>query len=161
MANMYLGVANYSNNLRKGTWYTRRRENALYLQDNYKVTPRLNLRLGLRWEFAPFMCDKHYVGVSYDPKQRAYVLGQPLQTLYTLGATLPSLTNPLDHFTGAKFITYDQAGLPQSLVHGNWNDFGPSLGFSYRALEDGSPSSFELASRLSSIRKPSTTGMIR
>ena len=95
MANMFLGVANYSNNLRKGTWYTRRREDALYFQDNYKVTSRLNLRLGLRWEFSPFMRDKHDVGASYDPKQRAYVLGQPLQTLYTLGATLPSLINAL------------------------------------------------------------------
>ena len=135
MANMYLGVANYSNNLRKGTWYTRRHENALYIQDNYKVTPRLNLRLGLRWEFSPFMRDKHNVAVSYDPKQRAYVLGQPLQTLYNLGATLPSLINSLTTLTGAKFITYDQAGLPQSLVHGNWQDIGPSVGFSYRALD--------------------------
>ena len=94
---MFLGVANYSNNLRKGTWYTRRRENALYFQDNYKVTSRLNLRLGLRWEFSPFMHDKHDVAASYDPKQRAYVLGQSLQTLYTLGATLPSLINSPDH----------------------------------------------------------------
>jgi hypothetical protein len=133
MANMYLGVANYSNNLRKGTWYTRRHEDALYIQDNYKVTPRLNLRLGLRWEFSPFMRDKHNVAVSYDPKQRAYVLGQPLQTLYDLGATLPSLINSLTTLTGAKFITYDQAGLPQSLVNGNWHDIGPSVGFSHRA----------------------------
>src|SRR5262249_28608515 len=123
-------------NLRKGTWYTRRQENALYLQDSYKVTPRLNLRLGLRWEFSPFLRDKHDVAVGYDPKQRAYVLGQPLQKLYTLGATLPSLIDGLTTLTGAKFITYDQAGLPQSLVHGSWREFGPSLGFSYRALDD-------------------------
>ena len=135
MANLFLGVANYSNNLRKGTWYTRRWENALYFQDNYKVTPRLTLRLGLRWEFNPFMYDKHYVAVSYDPKQRAYVLGQPLQTLYQLGVTLPSLVTQLTSLTGAKFITYDQAGLPQKLVHDNWRDLGPGLGFSYRALD--------------------------
>jgi hypothetical protein len=134
LANMYLGVATYLNNLRKGTWYTKRQENALYFQDNYKVTSRLNLRLGIRWEFAPFLRDKHDVAVGFDPKQRAYVLGQPLETLYKLGATLPSLIQSLTTLTGAKFITYDQAGLPQPLVNGSYRDFGPSLGFSYRAL---------------------------
>ena len=135
MANMFLGVANYSNNLRKGTWYTRRHENALYFQDNYKVTPRLTLRLGLRWEFSPFMRDKHDVAVSYDPANRAYVIGQPLDTLYKLGATLPSLINSLTTLTGAKFETWDKAGLPQAMVHGNWHDMGPSLGMSYRAFD--------------------------
>ena len=48
------------------------------------MTPRLNLRLGLRWEFSPFMRDKHNVAVSYDPKQRAYVLGQPLSRRFTI-----------------------------------------------------------------------------
>ncbi|MBI3207971.1 MAG: carboxypeptidase regulatory-like domain-containing protein [Candidatus Solibacter usitatus] len=135
MANMYLGVATYSNNLRKGTWYTRRHENALYLQDNYKVSARLNVRVGLRWEFSPFLRDKHDVAVGFDPKQRAYVLGQPLETMYKLGGTLPSLVSGLSTLTGAKFITYDQAGLPQALVHGSYRDFGPSVGFSYRALD--------------------------
>jgi hypothetical protein len=135
MANLFLGVANYSNNLRKGTWYTRQRQNAVYFQDNYKVTPRLTLRLGLRWEFNPFMNDKNFVAVSYDLQQRAYVLGQPLQTLYDLRATLPSLTSRLSSLTGAKFITYDQAGLPQKLVRNNYTDFGPSVGFAYRALD--------------------------
>ena len=75
------------------------------------------------------MHDKHDVAASYDPKQRAYVLGQSLETLYKLGATLPSLVNSLTTLTGAKFITYDQAGLPQKLVNDNWHDIGPSLGF--------------------------------
>jgi len=89
----------------------------------------------LRWEFSTVHADKHDVGVSYDPKQRAYVSGSHYRRLYNLGATLPSLINALTTLSGAKFITYDQAGLPQSLVHGNWHDFGPSLGFSYRALD--------------------------
>jgi Carboxypeptidase regulatory-like domain len=134
LANLFLGVANYSNNLRKGTWYTRRHENAFYFQDNYKITSRMTLNLGVRWELNPFMYDKHNVAVSFDPKQRAYVLGDSLDTYYKLGATLPSLVSALTTLTGAKFITYDQAGLPQKLVHDNWHDIGPSVGFAYRAL---------------------------
>ena len=134
LANLYLGVANYSNNLRKGTWYTRRPEYSFYFQDNYKITSRLTLNLGLRWELNPFLSDKRNVGVSYDPKQRAFVLGDSLDTYYKLGATLPSLVTAMNTLAGAKFITYDQAGLPQKLVHDNWHDIGPAVGFAYRAL---------------------------
>jgi len=140
LANLFLGVANYSNNLRKGTWYERRNEDAFYFQDNYKVSQRMTLRLGLRWEMNPAMYDKYNTAVSYDPTQRAYVLGQSLENMYKRGSTVKSLVDRLTTLTGAKFITYDQAGLPKKLVNDNWFDLGPSVGFSYRAL-DG-PKSF-------------------
>ena len=36
---------------------------------------------------------------------------------------------------GGKIITAKQAGLPQNLVYNNWKNFGPRLGFAYRALD--------------------------
>jgi hypothetical protein len=45
LANLYLGVMTYSNSLFRTWYYLRSGENALYFQDNFKVTPRLTLNL--------------------------------------------------------------------------------------------------------------------
>ena len=49
---------------------------ALYFQDNFKVTPRLTLQLGLRWEYWSPYHDKRVVG--FDRKSNSVVLGTAL-----------------------------------------------------------------------------------
>jgi len=36
---------------------------------------------------------------------------------------------------GGNLISYQDAGAPQKLVYRNWKQFGPRLGFAYRALD--------------------------
>ena len=131
VANMFLGVMNYSNSFVRGYFYARGKEYATYFQDNYRVTPRLTLNLGLRWEYWPAYREKNgfLTGFSFD--QRAIVLGNDLDTLYRLQATLPSIIQRYQQL-GAKFITYKDAGLPQNLMYDNRKNFGPRLGFAYR-----------------------------
>ncbi len=131
LVNMYLGVMNYSNQFVRGYFYLRAKETALYFQDNYRITQRLSLNIGLRWEDWPAYREKNNVMTTFDPAKRSIILGQDLDTMYRLGATLPSIVNRLE-FLGVKFTDYKAAGLPQSLMDGNSRNFGPRLGFAYR-----------------------------
>ncbi len=135
LANQYLGIMNYSNQFVHGYFYARGKETALYFQDNFKVSPRLTLNLGLRWEYWPAFSEKNNLLTSFDPKTKSIVLGNDLETMYKLGATIPSIVNRFQSL-GAKFLTYDQAGFPRSMMTSPKNDYGPRLGFAYR-MGDG------------------------
>jgi hypothetical protein len=108
---------------------------------NIRVTNRLKLNLGLRWQFTPYPSDKYNIMSSFDVKNMAIVMGQDFNTLYRVGATTPALVGALKA-AGAKFETAQEAGLPYKLVKNNFHDFGPHAGFAYRAF-DG-PKSFVL-----------------
>ncbi len=134
IASAFLGLADYSSRMAKGKYYIRQKEAALYLQDNYKFTPRLTLNLGVRWQFSPYPTDKYNLFSSFDKQKRALVLGQPLDYMYQMGATTRSLVSALEGY-GATFETPEQAGLPQKLFYNNYRDFSPHVGFAYRALD--------------------------
>ena len=133
-AGTYLGHAIYEVRASKGKYYMRQKEDSAYFQDNWRATSRLTLNLGLRWQFSPYPNDKYNIFSSFDRQNMAIVLGQPLDFFYKIGAANPALVDVLKGY-GAKFETYDQAGLPRKLVHDNWHDIGPHTGFAYRALD--------------------------
>ncbi len=133
-AAFFLGLANYEVRKAKGMYYIRQNEDALYLQDRWRVSSRLTLNLGVRWNFMPYAYDKHNLISGFDPKSMSIVLGQPLDYMYKMGATTPQLISTLEGY-GAKFITTEQAGLPRKMVKNNWLDIGPHLGFAYRAFD--------------------------
>ncbi|MGE5644245.1 MAG: carboxypeptidase-like regulatory domain-containing protein [Acidobacteriota bacterium] len=134
LASAYLGLANYEYRVNKGRYYLRQNEDAAYIQDNFKVTQRLTLMGGLRWQFSPYPKDKYDIFSGFDPKNMAIVLGNSLENFYKLGVTSPAYINYLQS-NGAKFETPEQAGLPKRLVNNNWFDIGPHVGFAYRALD--------------------------
>ncbi len=134
LANMYLGYATYSNNLSHSWYYLTGGELATYFQDNFKVTPRLTLNLGARWEYWPAFHDKRGTITGFSPEKRAVVLSTNLDELYSLGATFPVLVDTYKSF-GMKFIGHDEAGLPEDQVYSRKGNFGPRLGFAYRAFE--------------------------
>ncbi|HWQ55941.1 MAG TPA: TonB-dependent receptor, partial [Bryobacteraceae bacterium] len=156
LANMFLGVANYGNNFVRGYFYARAKEYAGYFQDNYRVNSRLTLNFGLRWEYWPPYSEKRGVLTSFDPQKKAIVLGSSVDNLYQLGATMPKIVNTYTQM-GAKFMTYDEAGLPRDLMNGNSANFGPRIGFAYRLSEGKSPTVLRGGYRISYFPVPLST----
>jgi hypothetical protein len=134
IASAFLGTANYEYRVVKGKFYMRRNEAAGYLQDNFKVTPRLTVIYGIRWDFNPAPTEKNNVFTSYDRKTGAIVLGRSLDTLYALGAVSRQYIAVTESL-GVKYETPEQAGMPYHMVNNNWHDVSPHLGVAYRALE--------------------------
>jgi hypothetical protein len=130
----FLGYATYEVRVAKGFYYIRGNEDSAYVQDNIRVTNRLKLNLGLRWQFTPYPSDKYNIVSAFDLKNMAIVLGQDLNTLYQVGATSPSLISFLTS-NGAKFESAKEAGMPYKLVKNNYFDIGPHVGFAYRAFD--------------------------
>jgi hypothetical protein len=77
---------------------------SLYVQDDYRVTPKLTVNLGLRWEYATPVWDRDNDLTNFDPS-----------------------TNSLVHATGGSVFN-------RALVHPDYRDFGPRLGLAYSAI---------------------------
>jgi hypothetical protein len=134
LANMYLGDMNYQAGFRRPWFHFRRQEYDPYFQDNWKVTKRLTLNLGLRYDMRTPLHDRDHTLLGFDLNKHAYVIGTSLNQFVNKGVTLPSIVTALQNF-GGNVITNQDAGLPQNLIYMNWKQFGPRLGFAYRALD--------------------------
>ncbi|HZO56968.1 MAG TPA: TonB-dependent receptor, partial [Bryobacteraceae bacterium] len=89
---------------------------ALYLQDDYRITDKLTLNLGLRWD-VEMPRDERYDRLSFfDPDAASPVAAQ---------VGIPGLHGGL-RFLGKDGVTRQQAT--------DWNNLGPRFGFSWQAL---------------------------
>jgi carboxypeptidase family protein len=87
--------------------YGRRKSIAVFAQDSYKVTSKLTLDLGLRWQYVFPYHEKYGHWANFDLNAIDPTLGIP--------GTLTYLNGPGDSFETKEY----------------WNDFGPQIGFAY------------------------------
>ena len=130
----FLGQATYTYPIVKQNYFMRQNEDAFYFQDNFRVSSRLMLNLGVRWQFTPFPKDKHDMFTSFDVKNMAIVTPTGLDAFYKAGVATPAYIQLMQGL-GAKFETAQQAGMPTRLIYNNWHDISPHMGFAYHALE--------------------------
>ncbi len=130
-ADFFLGAAgSYSQRKNAPFGRSRLQEFDLYLQDNWRVSQRLTINAGLRWEGHPAPHSDGDNFATFSLKTNAIVLRHPIdhyiQNGYTTQAIIDNLRN-----LGAKFQTPSEAGLPAGGFYGSWKNFMPRLGFAY------------------------------
>jgi len=85
-----------------------------FVQDDWKVSRRLTLNLGLRWDWQQKPYERHDGHINFDPAGQ--VAGQPFR---------------------GKTVYAGVDGQPRSFLKEDWNDFGPRLGFALDVLGSG------------------------
>jgi hypothetical protein len=110
-----------------------------YGQDDWKVTPRLTLNLGLRYELHPplretqsntaaFLPDWHGVGSDGATTVDGAVAVSDSRGLAQVSQDFAAAIAPTPILTAA------QAGIPSLLRYTDHTDFGPRIGFAWRPL---------------------------
>ena len=81
---------------------------SVFVQDDWKVRPRLTINLGLRWDFQQKPYERHNGQINFDP----------------------DCTEPGTGLRGCTvFAGLD--GQPRTFMEEDYNDFGPRIGFAY------------------------------
>jgi len=79
-----------------------------YAQDTFKVTPRLTLNYGIRYEFQAPYTEEHNLASNYVPNPSG------------------------DATVGGNILLAGRGGNSRSLVNARWNQFAPRFGFAYQ-----------------------------
>lgn len=106
-ASFLMGNAQSATQTTPADFYGRRKAMSLYAQDNWKLTPKLTVNLGLRWDATFPFHEKYGHWANFD-----------------LTATDPALGIPGE-------LAYAQNGGSSFEKNEDWTNFGPQAGFAY------------------------------
>ena len=119
-----------------------------YASDNWHVTSRLSVQLGLRYDALPHVWERHNQVSNFDPSQYQAGLAPYFDTSSAAFCTATTATCPngaspgLQTFGSAMYymngITMaGVSGTPRGIVKNFWKTYEPRLGFSYDITGNG------------------------
>jgi len=148
-ADFLLGYAqSYAEDGAKITGHWNNISPAAYVQDNWRVTTRLTLNLGLRWDGVPHTYEANHLSSNFYPNLynpsnaptfwnngSGHICSGVATATANFGCTgaSPGLVAGLD---GYLFYLNGigvggENGVPKGLVNGGWNSWGPRIGLAY------------------------------
>lgn len=107
-------------------------ETGYFVQDDWKVHPRLTLNLGLRYDLITPFVDKSDLFINFDPS------GQGKNGLKGVFIVPRADIIPQLHpgFAAQGIITAEEAGVGRGLVKTDSNNFAPRIGAAWRVTDD-------------------------
>ncbi|HEV2666322.1 MAG TPA: hypothetical protein VG324_15490, partial [Blastocatellia bacterium] len=100
-----------------------------FIQDDWKVTPRLTLSFGLRYELHPPFTEKNFNITNFDrPTGNAIVPNEE--------ARRDAAPGFVASIGSSKVVTAKEAGVPEVLRTTDYNNFAPRLGFAFRPFNN-------------------------
>jgi hypothetical protein len=126
-------------------------QTGIYGQDEWRLSDRLTVNVGLRWELLPPFVDKNGIQANFDPKTNSIIvndilyrkLGGPvlafLQSFNACNAAPPGVSAPADAgyapstaLPCTAVVSNGPEGLPQGLRQTYLRNFDPRISFAYR-----------------------------
>jgi hypothetical protein len=119
--------------------HNRANDFSAFFQDDWKVTPRLTLNLGLRYDYFGPTTETHGHFVGFDPSK---AVTTPL-LIPGLGSDCPAVPSTCGSIVTGGFVQAGNGNLPgipkvsDGLVNSNYKNFGPRVGFAYLLTDRG------------------------
>ena len=125
-ADFLLGLPATITRTDSGPVQVRRRSVGLYVQDDWRVSPRFTLNIGVRYD---------YLWPEYEAAQLQYNFDINNGDVVVPNSTVLQRVDPAWPLASNPIITAQQAGFPSKLTHANDRNLFPRIGFAWRPFD--------------------------
>jgi len=110
---------------------------AFFAQDDWKITPRLTINYGLRWEYHPPFTDAWKNLAVFVPDASSVINGATVHGAVAVADGAPVNAQFAGSIAPTPILTASEAGLPNQLHYADKTSFAPRVGFAWRPFKDG------------------------